>query len=101
MWENDRSDETAVAIREPQAYEEVSFTSEDGVDLSGRLFGQSGDVAIVMAHKGYATQDSWRDFATTLAEKGFAHATDLFYTPYADEFSEILLNFLEDLRASY
>jgi alpha/beta superfamily hydrolase len=54
------------------AFEKVSFTTEDGLELSGTLFGE-GDIAVVLAHQGTvgANQHSWHPFARLIAEKGF------------------------------
>ncbi|MCP4421850.1 MAG: alpha/beta fold hydrolase [Chloroflexi bacterium] len=72
------STETAVSPQSNenlQGYEEVSFLTDDGITLAGRLFGQENDVAVVLTHKGYADQNSWQEFATLLAERGFAVLT--------------------------
>jgi len=49
----------------------VSFTTEDGIRLSGRLFGQ-GKTGVVLCHMYPADQRSWWEFASLLAEKGYA-----------------------------
>jgi len=56
--------------------EKVSFTSEDGVRLSGTLFG-AGEMAVILAHQGAqdADQTSWQPFARLLAEEGFTALT--------------------------
>jgi pimeloyl-ACP methyl ester carboxylesterase len=56
--------------------EKVSFTSEDGVTLSGTLFG-TGEMAVILAHQGAqdADQTSWQPFARLLAEEGFTALT--------------------------
>lgn len=51
--------------------EPVSFATDDGVEIEGRVFG-SGDVGVVLAHGTFETgQASWFPFARTLAEKGY------------------------------
>lgn len=52
----------------------VSFTTEDGVELSGRLFGQ-GKTGVVLCHMYPADQRSWWDFASLLAGKKYAALT--------------------------
>ena len=52
------------------ASREVSFQTEDGITLKGRLFGQ-GATGVVLAHMYPADQTSWWDFANTLAENGY------------------------------
>lgn len=49
---------------------QVTFETEDGVQLSGHLFGAS-DVGIVLSHMEPADQESWWDFAPILADKGY------------------------------
>jgi pimeloyl-ACP methyl ester carboxylesterase len=50
----------------------VTFETEDGVTLSGTLFG-SGQTAVILAHQGTpgADQRSWFGFASVLAEHGY------------------------------
>ena len=48
----------------------VTFTSSDGVELAGRLFGD-GETALVLSHMRPADQTSWFDFAQRLADQGY------------------------------
>lgn len=48
----------------------VSFDTEDGVQLSGHIFG-SGDVGVVLSHMRPADQESWWPFARVLKDKGY------------------------------
>ena len=52
--------------------ETVTFTTSDGVQLAGTLFG-TGDVAVVLAHQGTpgANQTTWHAFGKLLAERGY------------------------------
>ena len=52
-------------------FELVSLTTEDNVKLAGTLFPGKKDVAVVLAHMGIATQQSWHPFARLIAAKGF------------------------------
>ncbi|MFN2212769.1 MAG: alpha/beta hydrolase [Anaerolineales bacterium] len=57
-------------------FEEVNFTTEDGISIAATLFG-NGQPAILLLHmgKGKATgndQQDWHPFARTLAEQGFS-----------------------------
>lgn len=52
----------------------VTFASTDGVQLSGRLFGQGGR-GVILAHMFPADQESWREFAGELAESGYLALT--------------------------
>lgn len=59
--------------------EEVTFTTEDGVDIAATLFGD-GDMAVLLLHmgKGKATgndQEDWHPFARILAEQGYTALT--------------------------
>lgn len=51
----------------------VSFTTDDGVTLAGRLFGRqnSGAAGVVLAHMYPADQTSWYDYARRLADEGY------------------------------
>jgi pimeloyl-ACP methyl ester carboxylesterase len=51
---------------------EVTFTTEDGVQLAGTLFGD-GDTAVILAHQGTtgANQTDWYAFAQVLEEHGY------------------------------
>ena len=50
--------------------EAVTFTTEDGIELKGRLFGQ-GQTGVVLAHMYPADQRNWWAFAQVLAESGY------------------------------
>jgi pimeloyl-ACP methyl ester carboxylesterase len=52
----------------------VSFTTEDNVTISGRLFG-SGETAVVFAHMYPNDQRAWWDFAGEVAAQGYAALT--------------------------
>jgi len=51
-------------------YKKITFTTEDGVVLSGRLYG-AGEAGIVLAHMYPADQTSWHDTAERLAREGY------------------------------
>ncbi len=55
----------------------VTFTSADGVELSGRLFGTPtpGGAGMVLAHMYPADQSSWYAYAQELAAKGYQALT--------------------------
>jgi alpha-beta hydrolase superfamily lysophospholipase len=57
-------------------FEEVTFTTEDGIEIAATLFGE-GDTALLMLHMGKdrADQESWHPFARLAAEQGFAALT--------------------------
>ena len=54
--------------------EVVSFTTDDGVELKGRIFGQ-GSTGVVLAHMFHADQSGWWDFAQALADSGYIALT--------------------------
>jgi pimeloyl-ACP methyl ester carboxylesterase len=62
-----------------ESFEAVRFTSDDGVELSGRLWGD-GSVGVILAHgfSEFAGQDTWLDFPAFLAEQGYATLTFTF-----------------------
>jgi pimeloyl-ACP methyl ester carboxylesterase len=50
----------------------ITFDSEDGTALAGRLFGTEGaDAGVVLAHMAPSDQRSWFDFAERLASRGY------------------------------
>ena len=65
----------------------VSFTTDDGVDLEGRLFEAEGASAgVVLAHMRPADQSSWFEYADALADDGYRTLTFDFrgYCPGGD-----------------
>jgi pimeloyl-ACP methyl ester carboxylesterase len=65
----------------------VSFTTEDGVELAGRLFGpDDASAGVVLAHMLPADQSSWYDFAQRLGSLGYRALTFDFrgYCPGGD-----------------
>ena len=48
----------------------MTFTTQDGVTLSGRVFG-AGDVGVVLAHMYAKDQSSWSELAEVLAVEGY------------------------------
>lgn len=76
------SSSAAVAASTP-----VTFTTSDGVELQGRLFGPSDAAAgVVLAHMLPADQRAWFGFAERLAEQGYRVLTFNFrgYCPGGD-----------------
>jgi pimeloyl-ACP methyl ester carboxylesterase len=70
-----------------QDSEAITFPSEDGVSLAGRLFGPDGATSgVVLAHMFPADQRSWFDFADRLAGRGYRVLTFDFrgYCPGGD-----------------
>jgi len=63
----------------------VSFRTDDGVRLAGRLFGE-GRTGVVLAHMLPADQSSWFPFARELAQRGYLVLTFDFrgYCPGGD-----------------
>jgi pimeloyl-ACP methyl ester carboxylesterase len=69
------------------ASEPITFTTADGVELAGRLFGPAdARTGVVLAHMLPADQRAWYPFAQRLAEQGFRVLTFDFrgYCPGGD-----------------
>lgn len=62
----------AVTSTETPIGEIVSFSTEDGIELSGTLF-EAGEVAVILAHQGTpgANQRDWHYFGAALADMGY------------------------------
>lgn len=77
----------------------VSFNTEDGIQLSGYLFGE-GDVGVVLSHMRPADQESWWPFARVLKDKGYqVLAYD--FRGYRDSQGELdLANIDKDVQAA-
>lgn len=56
------------------SYRIVNFTTADGVDLSGHLFG-SGKTGVILAYMYPADQTSWHTTAQILADEGYSALT--------------------------
>ena len=54
----------------PKEASSISFTTGDGVELKGKLFGK-GDTGVVLAHMFPADQTSWWEFGQVLADEGY------------------------------
>jgi len=67
---------TPVNLPPQDLVESVTFTSADGINLVGTLFGE-GDTAVILAHQGTtsANQTNWGPFARLLAEHGYTALT--------------------------
>lgn len=66
--------EDATPVPAPLESADVSFTTDDGILLKGRLFGQ-GDTGVVLAHMFPTEQRSWWAFAGRLADHGYTALT--------------------------
>jgi predicted alpha/beta-hydrolase family hydrolase len=67
--------------------EEITFESNDGVTLAGRLFGpDEGSAGVVLAHMFPSDQTAWYFFANRLGERGYRVLTFNFrgYCPGGD-----------------
>ncbi|MDE2860382.1 MAG: alpha/beta fold hydrolase [Chloroflexota bacterium] len=67
--------------------EKVEFGTEDGVQLSGHVFG-SGSVGVVLSHMRPTDQESWWPFARVLKDKGF-QALTFDFRGYRDSQGEV------------
>ena len=66
--------EDTTPVPAPQKSTGVSFTTDDGIELKGRVFGQ-GDTGVVLSHMFPGEQRSWWAFAGRLAESGYVTLT--------------------------
>ena len=65
---------TAVPTPRLETSEPVSFVTEDGLELRGRLFGE-GKSGVVLVHMFHDDQASWWEFAELLADQGYMTLT--------------------------
>jgi alpha-beta hydrolase superfamily lysophospholipase len=72
---------------------------EDGIVLSGRLFGPANEPVVILAHMRPNDQTAWFSFAEELSEQGFAALTFDFRGYGESEGSEDFGTLDEDLRA--
>jgi alpha-beta hydrolase superfamily lysophospholipase len=71
----------------PAGSDEVSFRTDDGIELSGRSFGpRHAEAGIVLAHGATVDQSSWFAFADELGRRGYLVLTFDFrgYCPGGD-----------------
>ncbi|PIU29234.1 MAG: hypothetical protein COT09_01885 [Candidatus Hydromicrobium americanum] len=84
----------------PQAQEgEVTFTTEDGIDINGNIFG-SGNRWVILSHMRPTTQTSWFDFARYLADNGYIVLTYDFRGYGKSGGSQDISNIDKDLEAA-
>ncbi len=63
-------DDKETVTPQSAGFQPVTFDSTDGLQLSGRLFGQGGQ-GVILAHMFPADQESWREFAVELAQHSY------------------------------
>ncbi len=79
--------------------EKVDFQAEDGVQLSGHVFGEGG-VGVVLSHMRQADQESWWPFARILRDRGY-QALAFDFRGYRDSQGEVDINTLDkDVEAA-
>ncbi|MBI2855452.1 MAG: alpha/beta hydrolase [Chloroflexi bacterium] len=79
--------------------EQVSFATEDRVQLSGHVFG-TGDVGVVLSHMRPADQRSWWPFAEVLANRGY-RALAFDFRGYGDSQGQKQMEYLDvDVQAA-
>ncbi|OFW52905.1 MAG: hypothetical protein A2163_07530 [Actinobacteria bacterium RBG_13_35_12] len=66
----EETEETAEEIKLQASEGEVSFKTEDGININGNIFG-TGNKWIILSHMYPTDQTSWFDFAQYLAENGY------------------------------
>ena len=86
--------------KKPQAPEgEVSFTTEDGIDINGNIFG-TGNKWVILSHMLPTDQTSWFDFAQYLADSGYIIMTYDFRGYGKSGGSKYISNIDKDLGAA-
>ena len=79
--------------------EKVSFATQDGVQLSGHVFG-TGQVGVVLSHMRPADQESWWPFARVLRDKGY-QALAFDFRGYRDSLGELDIDSIDkDVEAA-
>ena len=78
---------------------EVSFTTEDGIDISGNIFG-TGSKWVILSHMYPTDQTSWVDFARELADKGYIVLTYDFRGYGKSGGAQDIPNIYKDLEAA-
>ena len=67
-------EEASETITGPAATKQARFTTRDGEEISGLVYGQ-GDIGIVLAHMRGRGQSSWAEFATVASDSGYVVLT--------------------------
>ena len=95
------SEEEPVQVEaKPQAQEgEVTFTTEDGIEINGNIFG-SGNSWVILSHMYPTDQTSWFDFARYLADNGYIVLTYDFRGYGKSGGSQDISNIDKDLEAA-
>lgn len=84
----------------PQAQEgEVTFTTEDGIEINGNIFG-TGNSWVILSHMYPTDQTSWFDFARYLADNGYIVLTYDFRGYGKSGGSQDISNIDKDLEAA-
>lgn len=80
--------------------EPVSFPTEDGLQLSGTLFGENSNTAIVLAHESTSGESRWHPLASYLADQGYV-ALSFSFRGFGESEGEISQNLVgTDLKAA-
>ncbi len=78
---------------------EVTFTTEDGIGISGNIFG-TGSKWVILSHMYPTDQTSWFDFARELADKGYIVLTYDFRGYGKSSGDQDIPNIYKDLEAA-
>lgn len=78
---------------------EVTFTTEDGIDISGNIFG-TGSKWVILSHMYPTDQTSWFGFAQELADKGYIVLTYDFRGYGKSGGNQDIPNIYKDLEAA-
>lgn len=95
----EETEETAEEIKLQASEGEVSFKTEDGIDINGNIFG-TGNKWVILSHMLPTDQTSWFDFAQYLADNGYIVLTYDFRGYGKSGGSQDISNIDKDLEAA-
>ena len=83
----------------PDGASSIGFTTGDGVELKGKLFGE-GDTGVVLAHMFASDQTGWWEFGQVLADEGYI-ALSFDFRGYGESGGSKDINLIDvDIRAA-
>jgi pimeloyl-ACP methyl ester carboxylesterase len=95
----EETEETAEEIKLQALEGEVSFKTEDGIDINGNIFG-TGNKWVILSHMYPTDQTSWFDFAQYLADNDYIVLTYDFRGYGKSGGSQDISNIDKDLEAA-
>src|SRR4030042_2925625 len=95
----EETEEAAEEIKLQALEGEISFKTEDGIDINGNIFG-TGNKWVILSHMYPTEQTSWFDFAQYLADNGYIVLTYDFRGYGKSGGSQDISNIDKDLEAA-